>query len=122
MDTRQKVIQSNPKVSMVEVVKACAKKWTATDEKLKKKLTEEYLKDKEKYLTQLAQYEKKLTGSQKQLLEAAKQDVRETKEKRAFKKVQKLINLTLRFFNSFFFRNSVKQANLKNHQQDSSAS
>lgn len=103
MESRQQVIQSNPKISMVEVVQTCAKKWAATDEGLKKKLSEEYLKDKEKYLAKLGQYEKKLTESQKQLVEAAKQDARETKEKRAFKKVKKSDDLKTAVLQFFLF-------------------
>lgn len=85
-DTRPQVLRANPKLSMKEVIQDCAKKWNQIDDIMKKKMKDEYLKEKEQYLTELAMHDKKLTDKQKQEIEAAKKDAIENKEKRAYKK------------------------------------
>ena len=88
VQARTQVQQSNPKLSTIEIVQACAKRWADVDESTKQKLTEEYMKDKEQFIKQRAQYESKLTDEQRYDIEAAKQDIEESKEKRAHRKVR----------------------------------
>lgn len=87
VSSRSQVLQSNPKLSSPEVFQACARKWAHADKKIKKKLTEEYEKDKENYLEQIARYKKELTADQKQMIADAKENSLESKHKRAFRKV-----------------------------------
>lgn len=88
-DARPKMLQSNPNLKAIELVQACAKKWVDVDENTKKKLLDEYMKDKEQYVIRRAHYESRLTDDQKFELEAAKQDIVESREKREHRKVKK---------------------------------
>lgn len=87
--TRPQLIQGNPKLSVTEIIKACAIRWANANDDLKKKLADDYAKDKQQYLNQQARYKKGLTTAQKEIIQAAKQDVLESKEKRAVKKVER---------------------------------
>lgn len=90
-DNRPKVLESNPKLSLVEVVKECAKKWKSADEKLKQKFSDQFLKDKKQYIAKLAQYEKSLTADQKQEIEALRRS--------KYKKSRKLAQMKVRIMN-----------------------
>jgi len=86
VEVRPEMTKNNPKLSTLEIVQECAKKWANVDESTKQKLLIDYMKDKEQYIKQRAQYESKLTDEQKYEIEAAKQDLVESREKRAYKK------------------------------------
>lgn len=72
---------------LVDVVRDAAKQWPSVDESKKKKLTEEYLKERTEYAKQLAAYESKLTVAQKEDIKMAKKDRTAERERRAIQKV-----------------------------------
>lgn len=84
---RSQLVGKNPKLSATQFASEISKKWPTVDESLKKKLTEEYLKDRTEYAKQLAAYESKLSEDQKRSIQTAKEDREVDKEKRALRKV-----------------------------------
>lgn len=88
-EVRPRVSKENPKLGTLEIVQSCAKEWAVVDDNLRKKLTDEYMIEKEKYVKERASYEGKLTDDQKYDIKIAKQDLQESREKRAHKKVSK---------------------------------
>lgn len=88
VNSRDEIKQANPGINAKEIVQHCARNWAEVDENLKKKLTEEYLKEKEQYIKQRSLYESNLTDDQRYDIEAAKHDLEESREKRALKKVR----------------------------------
>lgn len=88
-EVRPRVTKENPDLGAIQVVATCAKQWANVDDNLRKKLTDEYMKEKEKFVKERAQYEGKLTDDQKYDIQTAKQDLQESRDKRAHKKVRK---------------------------------
>lgn len=86
LSARPNIVAQNPKIAAVDIVRQISKTWPTVDEGLKKKLTEEYLKDRAEYTKQLAVYESKLTDDQRVGIKAAKEERADDKEKRAHKK------------------------------------
>lgn len=88
MTTRPAIMKENPNFKSVEAVQLCAQKWAEVDEATKKKLTDEYQKEKITYVKKRADYENSLTTEQKDSLKIVKQDIIESKEKRIYRKVR----------------------------------
>lgn len=70
-----------------DFIRQLAKKWQTVDETLKKKFTEEYLKERAEFTKKISFYESKLTPTQKEEIRAAKEEKAAVKEKRVHKKV-----------------------------------
>lgn len=87
-EKRSQVKKENPGLKMSAIVQKCAQQWTAADDKIKKKFSDEYAKDKEEYQKQLDRYSSQLTDEQKTSIEAIKRDLQINKEKRAHRKVR----------------------------------
>jgi transcription factor A, mitochondrial len=83
---RPKLVEQNPKISLTDIVKICAKQWETVDEATKKKLDAEYQKEKITYIEERAKYQSKLTDEQRNELQTFKQEAAEAKEKRALRK------------------------------------
>jgi transcription factor A, mitochondrial len=82
---RPKLLEENPRLSLIDVVKLCAKKWETVDKATKDKLESDYQKEKITYIEKRAQYQSTLTDENRNDLKMLKQDRLEAKEKRAYK-------------------------------------
>lgn len=92
-DARPRMLRENPKLSAIEVVKQLAEQWKTVDEGTKQKLADVYKQEKSDWIQKRAQYESTLTQDQKYEIQNAKAEIQESKEKRAYKKVNNRITM-----------------------------
>lgn len=88
-DNRPQIAKEHPSLSSIELMKMCAEKYKAIDNKTKVKYSEEYAKEQLDYAKRKFQYESKLTLDQKQTIQDAKEAVHEKRERINHKKVKK---------------------------------
>lgn len=89
LSIRPEIAKSNPQMKAIDVVTLCAKKWLDVDEATKKKLNDEYQKEKIGYLQVRTDYDKKLTEEQKESIKLVRKGIVESRERRIYKKVSK---------------------------------
>lgn len=94
------MVKANPKLKATEIVQLCAQKWVDVDLATKKKLDEEFQKEKVGYLTKRTEYEKTLTPEQKESLKVVKKELIHNKERRIHKKAKKKFKMIANFFSN----------------------
>ncbi|XP_064550441.1 transcription factor A, mitochondrial isoform X2 [Drosophila montana] len=85
-EMRPKMLEKDPKIATIEVVRQLSKSWVDVDPKLKERLQSEYKKDQELYLEQRTKYDATLTDQQRAEIKQMKQDINDAKERKQLRK------------------------------------
>ncbi|XP_013112646.2 transcription factor A, mitochondrial isoform X1 [Stomoxys calcitrans] len=85
-ELRPKIVASNPKMSLVDIVRQVSKKWESADPSLKQRLQEEYKKEQQEYVEKRTKYESKITDEQRNQIKELKQEKVEAKERRMMRR------------------------------------
>ncbi|XP_030369354.1 transcription factor A, mitochondrial isoform X2 [Scaptodrosophila lebanonensis] len=85
-EMRPKLIEKNPTISAVDIVRQLSKSWVGVDPKLKERLQSEYKKEQQVYVEQRSKYDAKLTDEQRAEIKQLKQDIIDAKERKQLRK------------------------------------
>lgn len=85
-EQRPKLMASNPKFTIIEIVKQVSKEWETADPTLKQRLQEEYKKEQQTYIENRTKYDSKITEEQRQQLKELKQEKIDAKDRRMMRK------------------------------------
>lgn len=84
---RNKIIEKNPKIKVVEIPKLVAAEWRKISESDKSKLESEYAKEKEVYAENVKKYHDSLSPEAIEFLRKEKEEKKQRKEKREMNKL-----------------------------------
>ncbi|KAI5756139.1 hypothetical protein M8J77_022450 [Diaphorina citri] len=99
---RNKIMERNPNIKIIEVTKLVSEEWKKIGEAEKKRLENEYAKEKEIYAQNVKKYHDELTPEAIEFLRKEKEVKKQKKEKREMKKLFKETGKPKKPGNSFY--------------------